>query len=101
MGFYSHLLNQKAVIKKVKGSDSNNNPKIVDTKEIACRVEFKASMTIGSSGQQTASTGRLYTEEELNVGDLMEFNDRQFTIINVSPYYTFDASNVVVEAQFQ
>ncbi len=101
MGFYTHLLNQKAVIKNVDGADSNNNLIISAEKEVNCRIEFKAGITIGSNGEQAASSGRFYTEETVKVGDLIEFDNQEFIIINVSPYYTIDASYVVVEAHFQ
>lgn len=101
MGFYTHLLNHKAVVKSLKGTDSNNNPIFTTKKEIKCRIDFKASMTIGPKGQEIACTGRFYTESGIKTGDKIEFEGKDYTIVNVNPYYEIDASNIVVEAHFQ
>jgi hypothetical protein len=101
MGFYSHLLNHKVTLKHVNGSDSNNNPVISDMEDIACRIEFKSGMIIGANGQQTSTTGRIFTEANIKSGDLIEFDGKDYSVVAVNPYYSIDASNVVNEVSFQ
>lgn len=87
MGYYTNMLTQRAVLKTVDGTDSDGRPNIIALDEIDCRIEFKNSLTTGAQGQELVSSGRLYTEAVVKVDDILEIKDKEFIVVNVSPYY--------------
>lgn len=87
---YSHLFVNKIDIKRLDGTDENGMPDVIEEKkEVPCKVWFKTKLIINSIGQQQTSEGGLITSEEICIGDLISFNQRQFKAIAVSPLYDF------------
>ncbi len=72
MGYYTNMLTDCAVLKTTSGTDCNGNLKIIAQEEISCKIEFKHTLTIGASGQEVASSGRLYTESLVKIDDIIE-----------------------------
>lgn len=96
MGYYTNLLLDKAVLKTVNGRDSDDRPNIIALDEIDCKIEFKNSLTVGVQGQELVSSGRLFTESVVKVDDILEIKDKEFKVLNVSPYYPIAGSELVI-----
>ena len=89
MGYYTNLLKDTAVLKTVDGTDENGRPNIVALEEIDCKIEFK-------NGEETTSSGRLYTEAAAKTGDILELKTKEYKVTNVNPYYPIDSSMFVI-----
>ncbi len=96
MSYYKDLLTDSVVLKTTAGFDSNDEPKIIAQEEISCKIEFKNTLTISSSGQQLNSSGRLFTESVVKVDDIITLKDKDYKVINVNPYYPIDSSILVI-----
>ncbi len=96
MGYYTNLLKDTAVLKTVDGTDENGRPNIVALEEIDCKIEFKNSITTGANGEETTSSGRLYTEAAAKTGDILELKTKEYKVTNVNPYYPIDSSMFVI-----
>lgn len=77
---FSHLYKQKAILKVVEGRDSYGVPKIKEVRTIPCRIEFKNTIIIGQSGQETTSCGQLFTNSAVNTGDLITIDNVDYTV---------------------
>lgn len=87
MGYYTNLLKDIAVLKTVNGSDENGRPNIIALDEIDCKIEFKHAITVSSKGKEQVSAGRLFTESVVKIDDILEIKNKEFKVINVTPYY--------------
>lgn len=101
MGYFTNLLVQEAVLKSVEGSDSNGKAKVSSLKEIKCKIEFGNSMISGGRGQEVTSSGRLFTEESVKVGDFIEVAQVDYLVHRVNPSYALDGVSVLNEVYFQ
>lgn len=96
MGYYTNMLKDTAVLKTVEGTDENGRPNIVSLEEIDCKIEFKNSVSISSSGEEVTSAGKLYTETAVNTGDIIELKNEEYKVTAVNPYYPIDSSLFVI-----
>lgn len=90
MGYYTHLLNETAVLKTVNGYDCESRPNIIALDEIDCKIEFQNSATKNKLGEDVTSSGRLYTESTIKIDDIIEIKDKEFRVVSVKPYYPID-----------
>lgn len=66
-------------------------PCVAETKEnLPCRIQRKNKLIISGNGQQKTSEGSVLTMQEAKVGDLITLNNKDYSIIAVSPMYDFD-----------
>ena len=96
MGFYTNLLLNTAVLKTVNGTDENGRPIIIALEEIDCKIEFKNTIVKNSFGEETSSSGRLFTESIVKTDDIIEVTDKEYKVISVKPYYPIDSSLFVI-----
>ena len=96
MGYFTDLLVDSAVLKTVNGTDSNDKPIIIAEDKISCKIEFKNSVSVGKNGQELTSSGRLFTENIVKVGDFLVIDDKEYKVVNVNPYYPLCGSVLVV-----
>lgn len=88
---YKHLLTQRINIQRIDGTDENGMPAIIEEKSnVPCKIWFKNKIIINSIGQQQTSEGGLIIQKEIYIGDVILFNNRQFTALSVSPLYDFE-----------
>ena len=100
VGFmYSHLYNQTATLKKVSGTDSRNKP-ITTDKVIKCRIEYENKLITGTSGAQVTSCAHLFTNEVITIGDIINTQNRDYTVIQSSPLTDFDGVTQGYEVYF-
>ena len=101
MGYFTHLLNNTAVLKTVDGTDENGKPNIIAIDEIDCKIEYKKALTVNSAGEEMTSSGRLFTESVIKEGDIIETAKREFKVISVTPNYPLtDTFCVINEVAF-
>lgn len=101
MGYFSNLLIHDADLKTTGMTDSNAVPVIISEKKIKCRVEFSDSVVIDSAGQQKNVSGRIFTEAEPKLADIIVINGNQYSIVKVTPSFALDGVNAVNEVYFQ
>ena len=101
MGYFSNLLVQDAVLKTTDGTDSNGVPVIVSQEEIKCRIEFSDLLLVAVDGQERSVSGRIFTEAGPKIADIISFNDRDYSVIKVTPSFALDGVNAVNEVYFQ
>lgn len=101
MGYFTNLLTQNVILKKKNGTDSNGCIELGEDININCRIEFSSSVVIGSNAQQLTSSGRIFTEHEAELGDVLVIDNKQYTVIKVSPSFAFDGRSVLNEVNFQ
>lgn len=101
MGYFTNLLVQRAVWKVTNGTDSNNKAKIIEEHEVACKVEFNDSAVVGPMGQELTSSGRLFIEESVKVGDIIGIDEAEYLIVKVNLSYAIDGIEVIKEVYFQ
>ena len=92
MGLYSDILNQSLTLKVTNGTDENSNPIISSTKsKVPCRIEFKNRLIINAQSKEITSNARVFLEvESVKVDDIVTINGKDYTVLQVSPAYTFD-----------
>lgn len=96
MGYYTSLLKDTAILKSVDGADEEGRPNIIELEEIDCKIEMKNAIVINNSGEEIASSGRLFTEHSIKTGDILEINNDAFTVLSVNPYFPIDSSLFVI-----
>lgn len=88
---FKHFLNQLFTLKIIDGTDEYCKPCVAETKEnLPCRIQWKNKLIISGNGQQKTSEGSVLTMQEAKVGDLITLNNKDYSIIAVSPMYDFD-----------
>ena len=101
MGYFSNLLVQSAVLKTTGGTDSNGVPVIASKREIKCRIEFSDSLIVASDGQECNVSGRIFTEADLKLADILNFDGKDYSVVKVTPSFALDGVNAVNEVYFQ
>lgn len=90
---FKHFMNQTFTLKVIDGTDEYSQPNIAETKEnLPCRIQWKNKLIISGNGQQITSEGSVMTMENAKVGDVIELEEKDHSIIAVSPMYDFDNS---------
>lgn len=96
MGYYTNMMKDTAVLKTTGGTDENGRTNIIALEEIDCKIEIKNSVTTNSSGEEITTSGRLYTESVVKVGDIIETKNKEYKVVNVNPYYPIDSTLFVI-----
>jgi hypothetical protein len=96
---FTHLLNQTITLKVTNGTDENSAPIISSTKTgVKCRIDWKNSLvTTSQSRQITSKASILFEEETAKIGDIVTINSIDYTVIQASPKYDFDANFIINE----
>lgn len=97
---FSHFYKQTAVLKVTDGYDEYGKPDIVETKEIACRIEFKNTLVVGANGQEITSSGRLFTDDEIKIGDIVCIDDEDYKVKQAFLSTGLDGEYAVNEVYF-
>ena len=77
---FSHLYKETAVLKSVDGVDSYGVSNVTGVCEISCRIEFKNTMIVGQNGHEITSSGRLFTDADVKIGDIVTINGCDYTV---------------------
>lgn len=88
---FKHFMNQTFTLKIIDGTDEYSQPNVAETKEnLPCRIQWKNKLIISGNGQQKTSEGSVLTMQAAKVGDLITLEEKDYSIIAVSPMYDFD-----------
>ncbi len=77
---FSHLYNETAVLKITDGCNEYGEAKITETINIQCRIEFKNTVVVGQNGNEITSSGRLFTDAEIKIGDIVTIEGLDYTV---------------------
>ena len=101
MGIYTHLYTQKFTLKRVNGTDENSEPNIVETLvDEPCKVEFKNRLILNAQGAQVSSQSKLFTDSEVSVEDIVNYNGKDYTVIQANPLYDLDGITQAYQVYF-
>jgi len=78
-----NYLNQTAIWKRVVGQNMYGEPE-TEEQEIKVRWEGKRRLVRDKEGQEVVSEARVFCIEQVKPGDLLEYNDREWSVISVS-----------------
>lgn len=93
------LLNEQAIRKVVSGVDSYNNPVITDMKNFNCRIEPFASSSDNGVENGFSAGAVLFCTEKMNIGDIVTYNYRNYTVTDVSEFKDIDGKTVYYEVK--
>jgi len=75
--------NQDATWKRVEGRDAYGKPK-TDNMPVKVRWEDKRRLVRNAQGQEVVSEARAFCAEPVQAGDLLNFQNQDWTVIAVS-----------------
>ena len=97
---YSHLFKQTAILKVIDGADSYGAPIISEVRTIRCRIDFTAGIVVGAAGNEVSSSGKLFTEADVKVGDVVTVQNVDYTVLQACYAVDFDGNYAVTEVYF-
>jgi hypothetical protein len=93
----AEYLNQTATWKRVIGENEWAEP-ITETQTIKVRWEGKRRLVRDKKGQEIVSEARFFCLEDVQTGDIIEYEGREWTILTVSEKVDFDGNLIYREA---
>ena len=91
-------LNQTAIWKRVVSSGGYPPTPEPTGTEIRVRWEARRRLVRDATGREVASEGTVYCREAIEPGDVLEYQDRAWTVIAVSEVVDLDGRAVYREA---
>ena len=83
-------LQQTAMLRRPTGLAADGSRTYTST-SILCRFEPRTRLITNQKGEQVTSSARLFTVEEVRIGDLIVHNGREWPVISASEQWTLDA----------
>lgn len=92
-----HLLNDTAILKSVQDVDEYDVPSISEIKFINCKFEFAVKNDLTALSSQKTYPARMFCVDEINVGDIISFNENNYKVIQVNNYEDFEGKLMLRE----
>lgn len=92
-----HLLNDRAILKSVQDVDEYDVPTISDIRSISCKFEFAIKNDSNYLSSQKTLPARMFCVEDVQVGDIISFDENNYKVIQVNNYNDFEGKLMLRE----